>query len=71
MEFIPAAVYLTGYSGGPEEFMKTPLTDLLKQIDKGTLPVQVGKVYKLDDIAQAHETMDKNAARGKIVVLTE
>ncbi|KAI1613382.1 zinc-binding oxidoreductase [Exophiala viscosa] len=71
MEFIPSSVYLTGYSGGPEEFMNTPLTDLLKQIEKGTLPVQVGKVYKLDDIAQAHETMDKNAARGKIVVLTE
>jgi NADPH:quinone reductase-like Zn-dependent oxidoreductase len=71
MDAIPNTVYLTIYSGGPEEFRETPLNDLLKQIEDGSLPVQVGKVFKLDEIVQAHDTMEKNLARGKIVVLTE
>ncbi|EXJ77280.1 hypothetical protein A1O3_10438 [Capronia epimyces CBS 606.96] len=71
MDAIPNTVYLTIYSGGPEEFKETPLNDLLKQIQDETLPVQVGKVFKLDEIVQAHDTMEKNLARGKIVVPTE
>ncbi|EXJ83080.1 hypothetical protein A1O1_06698 [Capronia coronata CBS 617.96] len=71
MDVIPNTVCLTVYSGGPDEFKETPLNDLLKQIEDGTLPVQVGKVFKLDQIVEAHDTMEKNLARGKIVVLTE
>ena len=59
------------YSGVPIEFMETPLIDLLKQVEAGKLPLQVGKVFHIDDIVQAHDTMEKNLARGKIVVLTE
>lgn len=71
MEAIPGTVCLTVYSGGPNEFKETPLNDLLKQIEAGTMPIQIGKVFKLDEIVQAHDTMEKNLARGKIVVLTE
>ncbi|EXJ54415.1 hypothetical protein A1O7_09754 [Cladophialophora yegresii CBS 114405] len=71
MDVIPHCVSLTVYSGGPNEFMETPLNELLKQIEAGTMPVQVGKVFKIDQIVEAHETMEKNLARGKIVVLTE
>ena len=31
---------------------------------------QIGKVFKLDDIVEAHATMEENRAGGKIVVLT-
>jgi NADPH:quinone reductase-like Zn-dependent oxidoreductase len=34
------------------------------------LRVQVGKVYRLADIVEAHRMMDSNKAGGKIVVLT-
>jgi len=71
MGTIPNSVYLTIYSGGPSEFKETPLNDLLKQIEAGKVPIQVGKVFKLDEIVQAHDAMEKNLARGKIVVLTE
>ncbi|ETI20490.1 hypothetical protein G647_08527 [Cladophialophora carrionii CBS 160.54] len=71
MDVIPHCVGLTVYSGGPDEFMETPLNDLLKQIEAGTMPVQIGKVFKIDQIVEAHDTMEKNLARGKIVVLTE
>lgn len=71
MDAIPNTVCLTIYSGGPNEFKETPLNYLLKQIEEETLPVQVGKIFKLDEIVKAHDTMEKNLARGKIVVLTE
>ena len=70
MEVIPTSVCLTTYDGGPEDFMLTPLDELIEQVAAGTLQVQVGKVFKLDDIVEAHRCMEENKAGGKIVVLT-
>lgn len=70
MGAIPKAVYLTTYDGGVEDFVTMPLDDLLAQIVDGTLRVQVGKVFRLDQIVEAHRLMESNAAGGKIVVLT-
>ncbi|KAH7351268.1 putative zinc-binding oxidoreductase [Rhexocercosporidium sp. MPI-PUGE-AT-0058] len=70
MEAIPMAVNLTTYSGGPDEFMATPLEELAKQVKEGKLKIQVGKVFKLDEIVEAHRVMEENSAGGKIVVLT-
>jgi NADPH:quinone reductase-like Zn-dependent oxidoreductase len=70
MEVIPTSVCLTTYDGGPEDFMLTPLDELIEQVAAGTLRVQVGKVFKLDDIVEAHRSMEENRAGGKIVVLT-
>ena len=70
MDSIPHTACLTVYDGGPTEFREMPFTDLLKQIEDGSMPVRVGKVFKLDQIVEAHDTMERNLARGKIVVLT-
>jgi NADPH:quinone reductase-like Zn-dependent oxidoreductase len=70
MEVIPTAVCLTTYDGGSEDFMLTPLDELVEQVAAGTLRVQVGRVFKLDDIVEAHRCMEDNRAGGKIVVLT-
>jgi len=70
MEVIPTSVCLTTYDGGPEDFMLTPLDELVEQVAAGTLQAQVGKVFKLDDIVEAHRCMEENKAGGKIVVLT-
>jgi NADPH:quinone reductase-like Zn-dependent oxidoreductase len=70
MEVIPTSVCLTTYDGGPEDFMLTPLDELIEQVAAGMLRVQVGKVFKLDDIVEAHRSMEENRAGGKIVVLT-
>jgi len=67
---IPSTVNLTVYSGGNEEFMETPYTELITQITTGKLHVEIGKVFTLDDIVEAHRTMEENRAGGKIVVLT-
>jgi len=50
--------------------MLTPLDELVEQVAAGTLRVQVGSVFKLDDIVEAHRCMEENKAGGKIVVLT-
>ncbi|TVY93836.1 Quinone oxidoreductase [Lachnellula willkommii] len=69
MGSIPTAVNLTTYAGGPEDFIATPLEELAQQIKEGKMKVQIGKVFRLDDIVEAHRTMEENKAGGKIVVL--
>jgi NADPH:quinone reductase-like Zn-dependent oxidoreductase len=69
MDAIPTAVCLTSYAGEVEDFMKTPLQELCDQIAAGELKVQVGKVFRLDEIVEAHRLMEENKAGGKIVVL--
>ena len=70
MDVIPTAVNLTSYSGSSEDFMITPLQDLVMQIEANKLHVEVGRTFKLDEIADAHRCMEDNLALGKIVVLT-
>jgi NADPH:quinone reductase-like Zn-dependent oxidoreductase len=70
MDKIPTAVCLTTYSGDAEDFMQTPLENLVEQIAAGALHIQIGKTFKLDEIAEAHRCMEENNAGGKIVVLT-
>jgi NADPH:quinone reductase-like Zn-dependent oxidoreductase len=70
MEVIPTAVRLTTYDGGAEDFMLTPLEELVEKITAGQLPIQVGKVFKLDQIIDAHRCVEENEAGGKVVVLT-
>jgi NADPH:quinone reductase-like Zn-dependent oxidoreductase len=70
MEFIPSGVYLTIYDGGVRDFMATPFQELSDDVANGTLHVHVGKVFKLDEIVEAHRLMESNKAGGKIVVLT-
>jgi NADPH:quinone reductase-like Zn-dependent oxidoreductase len=70
MDVIPTTVCLTTYDGGAADFMRTPLQQLIEQVEAGTLRVHVGKVFHLDEIAEAHRCMEENKAGGKIVVLT-
>jgi NADPH:quinone reductase-like Zn-dependent oxidoreductase len=70
MEAIPSTVSLTTYDGGTSEFMMMPLAELTQLVESGTLRVNLGKIFKLDEIVDAHRCMEENRAGGKIVVLT-
>jgi NADPH:quinone reductase-like Zn-dependent oxidoreductase len=70
MDIIPTAVSLTTYSGDVADFMATPLQQLVDHVAAGTLKILPARVFHIDDIVQAHRTMENNAAGGKIVVLT-
>ena len=67
MESIPPAVSLTTYDS--DNFMLMPLDELAKQVAAGTLHIQIGKIFHLDDIVEAHRCMEEDEAGGKIVVL--
>jgi NADPH:quinone reductase-like Zn-dependent oxidoreductase len=70
MDAIPTAVYLTSYAGESEDFLRTPLQELVDQIAAAKLQVQVGKIFRLNEIVEAHRAMEENKAGGKIVLLT-
>jgi NADPH:quinone reductase-like Zn-dependent oxidoreductase len=70
MDSIPSAVYLTSYSGDTEDYMRTPLDELASQVEAGKLRINVGRVFHLEQIADAHRAMEENKAEEKIVVLT-
>lgn len=60
MESIPTSVCLTCYSGGNEDFLATPYDELVKQMEEGKLSVQIGKVFHIDEIVEAHKCMEEN-----------
>jgi NADPH:quinone reductase-like Zn-dependent oxidoreductase len=70
MDAIPSTVGLTVYTGESSDFVRTPLQELVDQIAAGTMKIQIGRVFHLDDIVEAHRVMEENKAGGKIVVLT-
>lgn len=70
MNVIPTAVSLTTYSGDVSDFMALPLQELIDRVSDGALPVPSGRVFHIDDIVEAHRTLESNTAGGKIVVLT-
>ncbi|RIX98851.1 NADPH:quinone reductase [Aureimonas flava] len=69
MAAIPTSVALTTYSGGVEEFMQMPLQQLVDDVQAGTLPVRIGRTFRLAEIEEAHRCMETNQAGGKIVIL--
>ncbi len=70
MDQIPSTVNLTSYSGTSEDFLRTPLSSLLDQVEAGALKIRIARTFKLDQIVAAHRLMESNEAGGKIVVLT-
>jgi NADPH:quinone reductase-like Zn-dependent oxidoreductase len=70
MDSIPTAVCLTTYAGEAEDFMQMPFQQLVEKVEVGTLRVQIGKTFQLNQIVEAHRSMEENRAGGKIVVLT-
>ena len=70
MGSIPTAVNLTTYSGGAEDFISTPLQQVVDAVEQGTFNPPIGKTFKMVEIVEAHRAMEDNSAGGKIVVTT-
>ncbi len=70
MGAIPTAVNLTTYSGGSEDFIATPLQEVVAAVEAGTFRPPIGRVFRIDEIVEAHRAMEENSAGGKIVVTT-
>ena len=50
--------------------MATPLPDFIDEVEKGWAKVPNGKMLHIDEIVEAHRTMEENKAGGKIVITT-
>lgn len=61
--------YLTAY--GERNFAPSnlPLDDLIGKIMAGSLKIPLGKAFPMDQIVQAHEHVESNESRGKVVVM--
>jgi NADPH:quinone reductase-like Zn-dependent oxidoreductase len=67
---LPAGATYGFYGGEQEDFHAMPLGKLVKQVVDGTLLIQIGKTFHIDEIVEAHRAQEQNTAGGKIVVLT-
>ena len=67
---IPSLGRLTVYMGESKSLSKDLLQEFIDEIDKGTIKLNIDSVFKLHEVAQAHQYMEDNKAKGKIVVRT-
>jgi NADPH2:quinone reductase len=70
IDYLPSGVRLTAYGGGATDLPAGILQTFLDAVGTGEVSVPIHKVYKLDEIAQAHHDMEAGAAAGKLVVTT-
>jgi len=70
MEWLPNGVRLTAYSGEAADLTADALQEFLDAIQGGRAAVPIGRVYRLEDIVQAHRDMEAGIVGGKGVVLT-
>jgi len=71
MGAIPSTVKLTSYSGGADDFVATPLQQIVRDVEDGRMQIMTGPVFALEQIVDAHRCMEENRALGKLVVVIE
>ena len=65
---IPSLGRLTVYMGDSKNLTKELLQDFIKEVEKGTIKLNIDKIFSLDTVTDAHQHMEDNKAKGKIVV---
>jgi NADPH:quinone reductase-like Zn-dependent oxidoreductase len=69
IDYIPRGVRLTAYAGEASDLPAHILQDFLDAVAAGKAVVPLYRVYRLDQIRDAHAEMEAGSATGKIVVL--
>ena len=65
---IPSLGRLTVYMGESKNLSKDLLQEFIDEVENGSIELNIDTVYNLDQVAEAHQYMEDNKARGKIVV---
>jgi len=68
MEMIPSAVNLTVYDSGSIRVNHQAFTQAINWVETGKLTLPVGQTFSLSEIVEAHQLMESNQAKGKLVV---
>ena len=67
---IPSLGRLTVYMGESKNLSKSLLQEFIDEVAKGNINLNVDRTFQLAEVAAAHQYMEDNKAKGKIVVLT-
>ena len=65
---IPSMGRLTVYMGDSENLKKEHLQEFIDAVAKGEVNLNIDRVFKLNEVADAHSYMEDNQAKGKLVV---
>jgi NADPH:quinone reductase-like Zn-dependent oxidoreductase len=71
LDYIPATVNLTVYDSGQVKMDKENFQSFINDVESGKIKLNISKVFKLDEIIEAHKYMESNVATGKIVITSE
>ena len=66
---IPSLGRLTVYMGEAKNLSEEQLQEFIDEVERGALRLNIDRVFQLNEVAEAHQYMEDNKARGKIVVL--
>ncbi|KFF00632.1 NADPH:quinone reductase [Chryseobacterium formosense] len=69
MDYIPAGTFLTVYDSGQMRMDGHYFQDFINEIENGNIHPKIKKVFKLEEIVEAHTFMESNSGGGKIVVV--
>ncbi|MEB8347032.1 zinc-binding alcohol dehydrogenase family protein [Flavobacteriaceae bacterium KMM 6898] len=69
MDDIPSLGRLTVYKGESKNLSKELLQEFIDEVENGTIVLNIDKVFQLDEVSAAHQYMEDNNAKGKIVVM--
>lgn len=67
--YLPRGVRLCAYSGDASDLPAAVLQGFLDRVAAGTAKVAIDRVYRLDEVMDAHRRMEANEASGKMVVV--
>jgi NADPH:quinone reductase-like Zn-dependent oxidoreductase len=68
IDYLPRGVRLTAYGGDAGDLPSAVLQQFLDDVAAGAARVPIGRVYRFEEIVQAHEDMEAGTAAGKLVV---
>ena len=70
IDYLPRGVRLTAYGGEAADLPPDLLQGFLESVAARTAVVPIGRIYRFDQIVQAHADMEASRVSGKLVVLT-
>ena len=65
---IPSLGRLTVYMGESKNLSKELLQEFIDDVARGSIKLNIDKVFRLDEVAKAHQYMEDNKAKGKLVI---
>ncbi len=68
--YLPRGVRLSAYGGEASDLPAEVLQDFLDEVAKGDATVPIFRIYRFEEIVEAHADMEAGRAAGKLVVTT-